>query len=31
MLIWKIQGGQIVTERLISLEQMNELERKAGL
>ncbi len=31
MLVWKIQAGQIVTERLIGLEEMNELERKAGL
>jgi branched-chain amino acid transport system substrate-binding protein len=31
MLIWKIADGAIVTERTISLEEMNELEQKVGL
>ena len=31
MLIWKVEKGAIVTEKTISLEEMNELERKVGL
>ena len=31
MLIWKIQDGGIVTEKNISLEEMNALEQKVGL
>ncbi len=30
MLIWKLQEGAIVTERTISLDQMQALEKKAG-
>ncbi len=31
MLIWKVVDGAIVTEKTISLEEMNELEKKVGL
>ena len=31
MLIWKLSGGQIVTERVIPLEEMNALGQKVGL
>lgn len=31
MLIWKIVGGEIVTEKALSLDEMNALEQKAGL
>jgi len=30
MLIWKLDDGKIVTEKTLSLEEMNELARKAG-
>lgn len=31
MLVWKLQGGQIVTEKTFSTEQMMALEQKVGL
>ncbi len=31
MLIWKVQGGNIVTERTISIEEMQAVEKKVGL
>lgn len=31
MLVWKIQGGQIVTDKTIALDEMNALEQKVGL
>jgi branched-chain amino acid transport system substrate-binding protein len=31
MLVWKVQGGQIVTEKTLPLEEMNALEQKVGL
>lgn len=31
MLIWKISNGEIVTEKTLTLEEMNALEQKAGL
>lgn len=31
MLIWKLSNGEIVTEKTITLEQMNALEQKVGL
>ncbi|HVL55429.1 MAG TPA: ABC transporter substrate-binding protein [Burkholderiaceae bacterium] len=30
MLIWRLEDGKIVTEKTLSLEEMNELARKAG-
>jgi len=29
--VWKIQGGQIVTDKTLSLDEMNALEQKVGL
>lgn len=31
MLVWKLQGGQIVTDKNFTLEQMNALDAKVGL
>ena len=31
MLVWKLQGGQIVTEKNFTLEEMNALDQKVGL
>ena len=31
MLVWKVQGGSIVTEKTYSTEEMQAIEKKVGL
>jgi neutral amino acid transport system substrate-binding protein len=31
MLVWKLGNGEIVTEKTLSLDEMNALDQKAGL
>ena len=31
MLVWKVQGGNIVTEKTFSTEEMQAIEKKVGL
>jgi hypothetical protein len=31
MLVWKVQGGNIVTERTFTTEEMQAIEKKVGL